>query len=251
MNGSIYKITNLINQKCYIGQSIQEPIRKRWNKHLYMARQGHTFPLYNAIRKYGAENFKFELIDTGIQDIGELNNKEESNIILYNSTDRKFGYNLASKAMGKGSMAESSKEKLRLANIGKVVSYETRKKLSLANSGENNPNFGKLGVQSPRYGKHHSSETKRKIAAGNKDKIISEETRLKMAQAQKGKVISIETRRKMSEISSKRTHSEETKKKMSEIHKGKIFSIETKKKMSEAAKRRITRTKLERSRGAV
>ena len=53
----IYKIQNLINGKIYIGQSVH--IKARFNAHKSEARNGNTRPLYNAIRKYGVENFSF------------------------------------------------------------------------------------------------------------------------------------------------------------------------------------------------
>ena len=57
----IYKIQNLINGKIYIGQSVH--IQARFNQHKNEAKNGNTRPLYNAIRKYGIENFSFEIIE--------------------------------------------------------------------------------------------------------------------------------------------------------------------------------------------
>ena len=59
--GNIYKITNLINNKIYIGQTIN-PISQRWSAHKSHAKNGSTHKLGRAIRKYGEENFKIELI---------------------------------------------------------------------------------------------------------------------------------------------------------------------------------------------
>ena len=58
----IYKITNNLNGKCYVGQSID--IYKRWREHKNAAYQNHQFakPLYRAFRKYGIENFTFEIL---------------------------------------------------------------------------------------------------------------------------------------------------------------------------------------------
>lgn len=56
-NGIIYKITNTINGKCYIGQTTSN-INKRWSQHIYNAKtqsQKCRF-LENAIKKYGKEN---------------------------------------------------------------------------------------------------------------------------------------------------------------------------------------------------
>ena len=59
----IYKITNMINGKCYVGQAVN--IKRRWKKHKEVAFNnkdpGYSYPLYQAIRKYGLENFAFEV----------------------------------------------------------------------------------------------------------------------------------------------------------------------------------------------
>lgn len=61
----IYKITNLCNQKCYVGQS--KNISKRWSNHKQIAynknEKGYNYPLYAAFRKYGLHNFKFEILE--------------------------------------------------------------------------------------------------------------------------------------------------------------------------------------------
>ena len=59
MSTGIYKITNLLNGKCYIGQSIN--IQKRWTNHKTSYKNPnkdcYNYPLYKAFRKYGLENF--------------------------------------------------------------------------------------------------------------------------------------------------------------------------------------------------
>ena len=75
--GYIYKITNLINNKCYIGQT-SNYIQKRWNEHKKDSQdtfsEKYEYPLYRAFRKYGFENFSFEIIEKC--KISELNDKE-------------------------------------------------------------------------------------------------------------------------------------------------------------------------------
>ena len=74
----IYKITNKINGKVYIGQSIH--IERRWKEH---CRQSTNSVISDAIKQYGKENFIFEVIEECNQE--ELNEKEEYYIQLYNS----------------------------------------------------------------------------------------------------------------------------------------------------------------------
>lgn len=57
--GKIYKITNLINNKIYIGQTIRD-LKVRFKQHCY--RNGCAY-LHNALLKYGKANFKIELIE--------------------------------------------------------------------------------------------------------------------------------------------------------------------------------------------
>lgn len=86
----IYKVTNLINQKVYIGQTTRT-IQQRWIEHQYAAfcenKQTH---FARALRKYGIKNFKVEQIDTA-KNQQELNEKERYWIAYYNSCVK--GYN--------------------------------------------------------------------------------------------------------------------------------------------------------------
>ena len=60
----IYKVTNLINQKMYIGKTYNFEKRKR--EHLYDIDNG--LPFHKALKKYGVKNFKWEIIDSASTD---------------------------------------------------------------------------------------------------------------------------------------------------------------------------------------
>ena len=90
----IYKITNKLNNKCYIGQTIKSA-EERWKEH-----QSHAFgthindinkTLYKAIRKYGLENFTFEVLQDNIETFEQLDKAEIYWIDYYNSFVK--GYN--------------------------------------------------------------------------------------------------------------------------------------------------------------
>ena len=81
---NIYKITNRINGKVYIGQTIQKNPKMRWYGHLGDARAGTTGHLYESIRKYGPEQFDWEVIDSATT-LGELNALEVKCIEHYRS----------------------------------------------------------------------------------------------------------------------------------------------------------------------
>jgi hypothetical protein len=87
----IYKITNKINGKCYIGQS--DNIKRRWKEHkkdaFWTNGNGYDYPLYRAMRKYGIENFTFEIIEECA--IDALNELEIFYISKYGSYEN--GYN--------------------------------------------------------------------------------------------------------------------------------------------------------------
>ena len=86
----IYKITNIKNNKVYIGQTIR-PIEQRFHRHLNDALNNILDTHFaRAIRKYGKDSFIIEEIDTA-QSQDELNQKEQYWIRYYNSV--KDGYN--------------------------------------------------------------------------------------------------------------------------------------------------------------
>lgn len=84
--GYIYKITNNINQKVYIGQT-KNPIKYRWQHHIWKGKNPDKpdtdYPLYRAMRKYGIENFSIEEIENISDDL--LNDREIYWIKEYNS----------------------------------------------------------------------------------------------------------------------------------------------------------------------
>lgn len=89
--GYIYKITNLINQKVYIGLTYRT-IEIRWREHKSRAFNNWPGYLYNSIRKHGIQNFFIEQIDIGFDE--ELKIKEQYWINYYDSANPKKGYNL-------------------------------------------------------------------------------------------------------------------------------------------------------------
>lgn len=82
----IYKITNKINGKIYIGQSVN--IERRWRDH---KKANADYPIHKAFKKYGIENFDFEVLEEC--PIRELNQKEQKYIIHFNSLVPN-GYNI-------------------------------------------------------------------------------------------------------------------------------------------------------------
>ena len=129
----VYKIVNKVNGKYYIGMTKQTLI-KRFSQHKQNAKMGKNTYLYNAIRKYGNDNFEIELLL-------ECSNKEECcNLEIEYISKNKNGYNLAPGGEGgfvvqdikswKCKLKESRKDKTPF--LGKTHSEEAKKKCSEA-----------------------------------------------------------------------------------------------------------------------
>lgn len=116
----IYKITNKINGKCYIGQSTD--IDDRWAKHRSRPFQendkSYDTCLYRAIRKYGLDNFIFEVIEECAYD--KLNEREIFYIDFYNSHCTKHGYNMT--FGGEGGIKRDNKKICDMWNEGHTIS---------------------------------------------------------------------------------------------------------------------------------
>lgn len=94
----IYKIQNLINAKCYIGSSnTDRGLFTRWLEHQQNARLSkrlaYNYPLSKAIRKYGVDNFSYEIIIKDIPTVKEKVALEKLMIQQYNSLVTGWGYN--------------------------------------------------------------------------------------------------------------------------------------------------------------
>lgn len=139
--GYIYKITNTINNKCYIGQTLND-VKERWRQH--KKKGTNCRYLKHAFIKYGFDKFKFELIcicfDTDL-DKFEIDYIKKFNCLVPN------GYNLKSGGLGGGRLSKESKEQISKTlknmylngyihpNKGIKLSKEHRNKLSIAHMG--------------------------------------------------------------------------------------------------------------------
>lgn len=145
----IYRITNQINTKSYIGQTIS-PLQVRWKKHISCSKNKDTH-FAKAIQKYGPDCWSLEILEK-LNDINLLNEREIFWISYYDSF--KSGYNSTT---GGGQNTKFSEE--------------TKKKMSDARKGENNPMYG---ITSPNKGNKLSEEHKNKIA----EKLIANKSKL-------------------------------------------------------------------------
>lgn len=89
MKSHIYKITNTINNKVYIGKTSYKDPLKRWKEHLrdYKKESESKRPLYNAFKKYGPNAFTFEVIATS------CNPEEDEKLYIIQFNSFEYGYN--------------------------------------------------------------------------------------------------------------------------------------------------------------
>ena len=195
-NYYLYKHTNKVNGKVYIGITSQKP-EQRWSNGSGYSTQHFS----RAIKKYGWDGFKHEVLYSNLSEI-QAKVLEVSLIHYYKSTNPKYGYNVSE---GGDIISEETKVKLSKAHKGKVLSEETKAKLSKAHKGKIISEEQKAKLSEANKGKRHSEETKAKISEANKGKVRTEETRKKLSEINKGHIVSKDTRKKISEAMKDKT----------------------------------------------
>lgn len=165
---SIYKITNLINNKTYIGWTSRVPTL-RFNQH----KSCKSSTIGSAIQKYTKEFFTFEIIYQS-KDLEHSRFMEAFFVNVYNSLSEEsggWGYNLRLGGDGK-TTTDVTKRKLSEAHKGKSLSEEHKRKISEAGKGKTQTSESKLKQSETR--KRLISEGKINVHAWNKDKKLSE-----------------------------------------------------------------------------
>lgn len=160
----IYRVTNKINGKVYIGKTRQSLIKRQRN-HLKF---NHLNYFQLALKKYGSENFFWEILEQNILSENELNQKECYYIKVFKSNDKKYGYNLTEGGDGvrrKGwKHKEETKLKIGKANKGLHRTIEQRALISVGTRKAGwKPSLDQLeSMRLRRLGKKHSEETRKK-----------------------------------------------------------------------------------------
>lgn len=236
----IYKITNLINGKAYIGQSVN--ILSRFDYHKKRCNNNY---LRASFEKYGIDNFSFEIIRTfSISPLLYLflDAYEEHYINFYNTMNRDHGYNRMHGGQP-GRLCEEAKELMKRNSAGKLIGHKhTSKAIEHMKKAQSNRSAQwKKHISEGQKGKIISENTKEKIRIARSKQVITEETKAKLSKALTGKKKSPEHIQKVQEAYQKFLQSEEGiayKKAMSEKMKNRKISQETRNKISAAAKQR-------------
>lgn len=194
----IYKIINLVNNKIYIGKT--KNINKRFKTHIRESfnpkSKKYNRVIHCAIRKYGPKNFIVEYVDSSTFK-QEIDFMEKFYIQKYNSRDHEVGYNIAlggdggwmgvdqsgenNPMYGKNAYEGKTLEELAeislkksLSLTGKKRTDEQKENYSKSKQGKLNPQYGKFGKDSLRYGKKHSAESKEKMSLAKRGKYGGE-----------------------------------------------------------------------------
>lgn len=191
----VYLVTNKINGKKYVGQHSGDSLKRYWRHCTNHALSGSIDKpyLYNAIRKYGIQNFIIEpivLVETKQEMdshekrlIADLNTRKPNGYNLTDGGDGVLGFKHSEESNEKNrqahlgkKMSEQSSEKKRLAMIGFKHTNETKQRMSEYVKTEDHCNkisTAKMGNKS-RTGMPHSEESKRRISDSHKGVPLSE-----------------------------------------------------------------------------
>jgi group I intron endonuclease len=160
----IYKTTNLINGKIYVGKDVK-------NNSSYL---GSGKILLHAIKKYGKINFKKEIIDTA-ETLAELSKKEIFWIDFYCSTSKKIGYNICKGGEGGDTITNNP--------------FYKKKKFSKKHKENISKNHADVsGKNNPMFGKTHTQEVREILRIKNLNKKLSKSAKDKMSKKRKGEL---------------------------------------------------------------
>lgn len=191
----IYKILNIINNKVYIGQTVQP--QKRWHQHKCDSRKKFfSSAISAAMKKYGIENFEFKVIacciDQDSTNLAEAKIIEEHDCLIQNGK----GYNIA---LGGNNAPKSEIWKQSMRDYWKNLSEEDKKQLCSKISDATKNQIETRGH--PAQGHVWSEESKAKLSntlrSLDKDQIYTPEVRQRMSEAHVGKTLPREQVKKM------------------------------------------------------
>lgn len=201
MTSGIYKITNLVNNKMYVGSAVNLVNREKQHFQRLSKNIHSNIHLQRAFNKHGIDNFLFELLEACPKEL--LIEREQYWIDKLCTV--KNGYNIRMKAD---------------SNLGIKFSQQSIKRMSLSHKGQS---------------RKHSEETKKKLSNLKKGMVFTKEHKEKISQRLIGNNYHI----KQLPWKKKRVFTEEHRRKLSESHKGqqspmkgKQFSEEHRKKLS-------------------
>lgn len=161
----IYKATNIINDKSYIGQTVGS-LDSRKNKHYNEAFEYQKTRFHKAIVRYGLDAFIWSIIEDGINDLQTLDEREVYWVAHFDTYNNGYNDTKGGHAIRGYRFTKVDRKKMSLSHLGKSNgphSKETKKKISESQKGSNNSMFGRRGKNNPRTGTKHSKESIQKM----------------------------------------------------------------------------------------
>lgn len=263
----IYLHRNKINGKSYVGQTVhQDNLEKRTytdgSGYKGKNKNGNDSKFWRAIQKYGWDNFEHIILEKDIPTLELANEREKYWIDYYDSYNNGYNSTLGGDGArgrvfseeekeyrsklysGSGNpmygkrgrlapaygrkLSSEQKNKISKANSGRVVSDETKKKLS-----DTRKSLNLVGEKASMYGRNHTSETKENLSNMAKERMSISSNREKISNTLKKYYETHDNPRKNV------TLSDETKRKLSENHKGNQIYFEVGRKRGEQMKQSV------------
>jgi len=226
--GIIYCATSRTTGKQYVGQTVRSLVKRR-QSHESRARKGSALVFHSAIRKYGADDFAWEILQT--LPIEQLDSAETSHIEALGTYRKKAGYNIA-RAGGRKTMlglkrapfSAEHRRRISEAHKGKTIHPEHLRKLHVGHSEWTPSDQHRLAITNALKGGRHTDQARRNMSAAQTGRTFSAEHRRRLSESHKGKT--------------GRTMSAEARQRIAEKLKGHTVSDETRRKISDALKRR-------------
>lgn len=166
----IYKITNSVNTKVYVGQSVSKP-STRWAQHKHASKRRQDRPLYRDMRSLGIDKFSMTVLEyIPLDSTAEFLNEREKFWIKELQSFSPTGYNLTTGGDGKFYLSAETKARIGVSNSGRVKTEDEKKRISQSLMGNTNKKGKKVdpdkidNIRRSIIGRKHSEETKLKMS---------------------------------------------------------------------------------------
>lgn len=199
LKSGVYIITNLINNKHYVGKATRLKARLLSHKNDLINNRHTNSHLQNSFNEYGLDNFSFEPLD--FYDVRFISSMENWWCNMLNTHDRNYGFNILPTNPDDERLfqSEETKVKISISNTGKKRDLEHRKRLSEISSKQVHTPERKERVRLKHLGSKRSEESRKRMSDAQKliflkenvghrkGKKRSDETKLKMSLSKSGK----------------------------------------------------------------